>query len=433
MEIFRALGVRKLARFSLEMWTVKNASTEHLVSAPVALDAMAKDNGESFGSRASNSNHSTQTGRQTTYLPSFLMGHKPGSPARQRQSSSTVSSMQDVPSSGSLGRSAFSPKVRRQSTNIGANPVAGSPKKASPMGRHEEWRRSQTLLETVHGGAADLGISKKRATQNALPPTASLQDFYKVPAPAMIVPSGLGSEPRSMDFDRSSNEAGNVNMEELLNWTTVFGFPPEEMETVIQYLYQIGPITDIVATNSSQQTSAHVAALQAATSLKRIPAGPTWIHVRWKDRLDAIQVQNHQGTVINCKHQSISSMPQYMLGIMPLSKSIQRLQELNNMDVIWSALSPTKHRRASASTIPPPLSTSEQYQMLPRNVFLSPENSQTDYNYSRSHTGTSRALEEPTQDSSTLFLHRSNSGTIPITVSSAPTILDRLLGSLLGS
>ena len=82
------------------------------------------------------------------------------------------------------------------------------------------------------------------------------------------------------------------------HWTTVFGFPPLEVDNVIDYFRRLGPIEEIRKVDQQSDARAPFATFVQGANRTDVPAGPTWIHLRWQDLVDAEKALRKEGTIL---------------------------------------------------------------------------------------------------------------------------------------
>lgn len=282
---------------------------------------------------------SSVSSSQASYLPPFLLGSRASMPQTQPRPTTDTDTFPKIDGPDSyrentlLKKPSFTTEFDKniyshKDSNIQSktkSPMTSPRVPKSTMSttyRHDSLKKSQTLLETVKGPD-----TKSKTLSVSLPPTTSLYDYQQQSTPLTGTALPLYETKKEVIQD-----------DEESHWTTIFGFPPEELDRVIHYFQQLGTITNMVTTTKANHDSA----------IGNLSAGPTWIHIRWQDPLDAIQISSHQCTILTNRHQSsMTSISQYMIGVVPLSKSKQRLQDVNAMDVIWSTSDARHHKRSA--------------------------------------------------------------------------------------
>ena len=82
-----------------------------------------------------------------------------------------------------------------------------------------------------------------------------------------------------------------------------------------------------------------------------LPApGPTWIHIHWRDPLDAAKALSKEGTILNTCHQSADEHGyQYMIGVMPFAIAKKKLTT-TTQNIMWSSPQPKMGKASTKAT-----------------------------------------------------------------------------------
>ena len=275
------------------------------------------------------------TSHTSIYLPAYLLGS--ASPDPLKTLPPTSSSSKNTPPSffrngrsntshgqASLERRAFSPFKDTISIDSLNQMIASS---------------SSSFIETVPATGL-LGS----------PPKESLSD-YVMRTPC--TPTSSSGEIGNIIFAASQSTPSKNGSFSNCTMTTIFGFPPTELDVVISYFKTIGTVKFIKSLNIETKPN------NFRDPFDNCSAGPSWIHVEWASSLDASKALEKQGTLM------LATLPdgtdvQYMLGVVPFDIARAKLNSVCAEDVIWSC-SPVKPKRPDSSSI---------QSQVPENIFL---------------------------------------------------------------
>jgi Nup53/35/40-type RNA recognition motif len=123
----------------------------------------------------------------------------------------------------------------------------------------------------------------------------------------------LGKKERTRDVPYTRDDSALVEDEEDSYWTTVFGFPPGEVDQVISYFRRLGPLDEV---RQVENISFMKGGEFRDGEEEAVPAGPTWIHLRWHNRIDAEKAHRRQGTILRSYSRNQLALSSFIFNFM---------------------------------------------------------------------------------------------------------------------
>ncbi|KAM0682577.1 hypothetical protein MDAP_001808 [Mitosporidium daphniae] len=304
-------------------------SQTHTSSATYEWGTQPTASGRQFSSEnseASSSSSAVKSPCTSMYLPQYLLGQ-----------ASSPDPLRNLPLTSSPSKGTPPSFFHAGKNNVSANQV------------HLERRTFSPLRDTISIDNLNQIIASSSSSSFAdavpssgllgSPPRESLSDSV-AHTPCTPTPSSGGVENAMLAQSPITPFSSIRNREfPICTMTTIFGFPPAELDVIISYFKTIGTVKFIKSLNPIEPKSSST----FRDPFDNCSAGPSWIHVEWASPLDASKALEKQGTLMFATLADGTDV-QYMLGVIPFDTARAKLNSICAEDVIWSC-SPVKLKR----------------------------------------------------------------------------------------